>query len=369
MKNSMLFMVSLCAAASAGAQSSVTLFGTVDINYQLARQGGVSVTRMVGSGANSYSALGFRGTEDLGGGLAAGFWIEGALNADNGSGAFGTSANNQVVAPGSANDGLVFNRRSTVSLWSQQWGELRLGRDVTPTYWNLTLFDPFGTTGSGAASNISLSGLTPVSRVQTAIRASNAIMYLTPGCTAAYGGPFGCTGFYGELMHARGENPSGTPNSQDGNYSGLRAGYAAGPFNISFATGTTRLQVGDVTARNVGASWLSGPVVVMAQYFSDKSDGATVPSLGRGWLIGARGTWGASSVPISYSTVRSDAPGTPTASKLAVGYVYSLSKRTAIYTTFSTVHNKNGAAAGGGGVPSAVNATWTGLDIGLRHHF
>lgn len=369
MKKILLFAASLCAAASTCAQSSVTLFGTVDINYQFARQGGVSVTRMVGSGANSYSALGFRGTEDLGGGLAAGFWLEGALNADNGSGAFGTSLNNQQVAAGTANGGLVFNRRSTVSLSSARLGELRFGRDVTPTYWNLTLFDPFGTTGSGAASHISVNGLTPISRVQTAIRASNALMYFTPGCTSAYGGPFGCSGFYGQLMHARGENASGAANSQDGNYRGVRAGYAAGPFNVSLATGTTRLQAGDVTARNIGASWNLGPAVLMGQYFSDKSEGAAVPSLGRGWLVGARANWGASSVPVSYSRIRSNAPGEPTASKFAIGYVHSLSKRTALYTTFSSVHNKNGAAAGGGGVPGVPNATWTGMDFGLRHHF
>ena len=81
------------------------------------------------------SRLGFRGTEDLGGGLNASFWLEAGLNNDNGTGA-STSTNNSTStsqAGASGSQGLTFNRRSTVSLAST-WGELRLGRDaIRPT--------------------------------------------------------------------------------------------------------------------------------------------------------------------------------------------------------------------------------------------
>ena len=73
-----------CGAASA--QSGVTIFGVVDTNVQQTRADGVGRTTGVGNGGYATSRIGFRGTEDLGGGLSAGFWLEGSLNSDTGSG-------------------------------------------------------------------------------------------------------------------------------------------------------------------------------------------------------------------------------------------------------------------------------------------
>lgn len=369
-------MKSLFAAACAAlfancayAQGSFTAFGTVDINFQRASQGGVNVQRLNGNGANSYSALGFRGSEDLGDGLSASFWLEAALNADNGSGAFGTSANNQTSGASSPNADFVFNRRSTVSLRSKDWGEIRLGRDVTPTYWNLTLFDPFGTAGSGASSQLSAGALNRLSTTQTSIRASNALMYFAPGCTAEYGNPFGCSGFYAQGMAALGENASSAANADDGNYRGLRVGYATGAFNVSAAAGKTSLLAGDVSASNLGASWKLGFGQVMGQVFRDSTSMASVPNKSHGWLLGARLNLGAVTIPVSIGSATNNGINSPSADKFSVGYVYNFSRRTATYATYSSVRNKNGATAGGGGVPSVANATWTGVDIGLRHHF
>lgn len=131
------------------AQSSITLFGVADAaishysvksvyyNSPLPSLPPVASPIEVGrsqtvlsSGGNASSRLGFRGTEDLGGGLAASFWLEAALNLDTG-----------------AVPNLAFSRRSTVSL-SGNAGELRLGRDYVPTYWNESVFDPMGAVGS-----------------------------------------------------------------------------------------------------------------------------------------------------------------------------------------------------------------------------
>ena len=127
-------------AGVASAQSSVTLFGVVDATVSAtvrAKASSRQARQLTNSGYNS-SRLGFRGTEDLGGGLAASFWLEAGVNNDDGTGA-ATSSNNQRVGTTSAHrsgtQGLTFNRRSTVSL-SGGFGELRLGRDYTPTFWN-----------------------------------------------------------------------------------------------------------------------------------------------------------------------------------------------------------------------------------------
>ena len=133
-----LFALAALSAASgvASAQSSnVTLFGVVDVNLRYVNNDGGTQYQMSQDGLAS-SRLGFRGTEDLGGGLTASFWLEGALNPD-----IGTAS------------GQSWQRRSTVSL-AGGWGELRLGRDYTSTFWNLGVFDPFGTVGVGNAGNL-----------------------------------------------------------------------------------------------------------------------------------------------------------------------------------------------------------------------
>src|SRR5688500_3156954 len=86
MKKSLLALAALSAfAGAASAQSSVTLFGIVDAAFTRLSAGGVSVRGLTNSNYNS-SRLGFRGVEDLGGGLRAGFWLEGAVFNDSGDG-------------------------------------------------------------------------------------------------------------------------------------------------------------------------------------------------------------------------------------------------------------------------------------------
>jgi len=134
MKKSLVALAALAVAGVASAQSSVTLFGVVDASVtgysNTARderatvfpnqfgipvylnQGSVKTSRReLANSAYNSSRLGFRGTEDLGGGLAASFWLEAPISNDDGS---------QGVA--------TFARRSTVSL-SGGFGEIRLGRD------------------------------------------------------------------------------------------------------------------------------------------------------------------------------------------------------------------------------------------------
>ncbi len=343
-------------AIPALAQSSVTIFGVVDASYQHASQGGASVNRVNGSGGNQISRLGFRGIEDLGGGLSASFVLDMGLNIDTGTGGL-TSTNNQAAS----GSGITFNRRSTVSLISKTLGELRVGRDFTPTYWNLTAFDPFGTAGAGSAASIIQSNLSKVSTVQTALRASNSVGYFLPQSK----------GVYGQLMYAMGENPSDAPNGtrKDGNYAGLRIGYAEGNLHVALAHGRTSLASGDVTTTNAGASYAFGPVKPMVQIFQDRKDNVATPNRSSGFLVGAQFTVGAGYIPVSYSQIHDNAAIERKAKLLAIGYVYNLSKRTAVYTTFSRIGNSGGASVSGGGVAGVANATWRGADIGIRHSF
>ena len=92
MKKSLIALAVLAASGAAMAQSSVTLFGIVDAGVTYAKtSGGDNVYGLTNSG-NATSRLGFRGVEDLGGGLKAGFWLEGAIQNDSGTGAGGGAA-------------------------------------------------------------------------------------------------------------------------------------------------------------------------------------------------------------------------------------------------------------------------------------
>src|SRR5215203_7136436 len=109
MKKSLLALAVLGAYAGvASAQSSVQLFGTLDVNARYIKNSGRDRALSMGTDGINSSELRFQGIEDLGGGLKAGFNIRSGFNPDTGT-------------TGSK----FWNRRATVSLYSNA-GELRL---------------------------------------------------------------------------------------------------------------------------------------------------------------------------------------------------------------------------------------------------
>ena len=358
MKKSLVAMAILAAAGVASAQSSVTLFGIVDAalaHGSGSGDGSSSKTQLTDSGYNS-SRLGFRGTEDLGGGMSASFWLEAGMNNDNGAGDL-TSTNNQVGGT-TGGGGLTFNRRSTVSLASGL-GELRLGRDYSPQFWNQTVFDPFGTNGVGTTQTLN-SGLGG----PTAVRASNAIGYFLPGNLG---------GFYGQFQHYLGENnQTGLATQDDGKGTGIRLGYAAGPVNVALATSSTKFAptatTGDIKSTNLGGSYNFGMFQLMALATRDRVE-QTTSLTGKGYLLGGLVPVGAGQIRASYSNYKTDATGAPKSKKIALGYVHNLSKRTALYTTFARVTNDGGAKQALNNAVTAPNERSTGYDFGVKHSF
>ena len=385
MKKSLTAVAALAVAGLASAQSSVTLFGVIDagVTYQSATSRdpvtGVASKQskwsLANSGYNS-SRLGFRGTEDLGGGLAASFWLEAPITNDDG--ATGVS---------------TFNRRSTVSL-SGGFGELRLDRDYTATFWNDTVFDPFGTNGSGSSVINTVSGSTGLNNANY-VRASNMVGYFLPPNLG---------GFYGQVQYSLNENTktsatdlTAASSSSAGRYVGGRFGYANGPLDVALAMGenvaadTTSL-TRKVQTINLGASYDFGPVKLFGELSNVKNKFELAAGNSRdsynGYLIGASMPVGAGLVRASYSMVRYNegAAGLtgedPRVQKLAIGYVHNLSKRTALYATVARVNNRNDAAYTGSlsaasttGYGSAgvgytgLPRSSTGYDFGIRHAF
>jgi len=353
MKKNLLALAALSAASGlAAAQSSVTLFGVIDLNLRYVDNDGVKQYQMSQDGLAS-SRLGFRGVEDLGGGLRASFWIEGALNPDTGTAL-----------------GQTWQRRSTVSL-SGNWGEVRLGRDYTSTFWNLGIFDPFGTVGLGNAGNLVLVPGTFGANVPTGgaygtlVRDNNMVGYFLPSGVAG--------GLYGQFQVAAGENALGQK------YVGGRVGYATGPFNGAVAYGKTQVTNDlDGDQFNLGASWNFG-FVMISGYWGTLDIGNLNQD---NWFIGATAPLGVWTFKASYGQVsRSGIEGAVNiegqrANQFAIGAVYDLSKRTSLYTTWSGINNKDGARfivaplqnvgpLGG----SAANGNSQGLELGIKHSF
>jgi predicted porin len=343
MKKSLVVLAALTAFAGvASAQSSVTLFGVVDLAARNVKNGNASIKSLSQDG-NASSRLGFRGVEDLGGGMRAGFWIEGAISPDTG----GTGQN--------------WQRRSTISLMGG-FGEVRLGRDYTPTFWNHTIFDPFGTNGVGSQTNLmTVQGSTAVlsNGATTLVRANNTIGYFLP----AMGG------LYGQVMVAAGEGVNGNK------YVGARLGYAAGPVNVAVALGNTEVSATrDQKAMNIGASFNAGFMTVMAQYHVYTVDNQTgADPKQKNALVGVLVPVGAGTIKASYGKVGGGATSNA-ASQIAAGYVHDLSKRTALYTHFSKISNEAGArfVASGSGPAfggSSNKPGSTAYEFGVRHSF
>ena len=351
MKRSLIALAALAVVSAASAQSSVTIFGVVDATVAIGNGDTSNKTQLTNSGYNS-SRLGFRGVEDLGGGLKAKFWLEAGVMNDNGAGA-ATNVNNQgaggALAGMNGSQGLTFNRSSWVSVEGSM-GEIRLGRDYTPQFWSFTVYDPFGTNGVGTtqALNSSAGGV-------TIVRASNSVAWKSP----SYSG----FGIWAQTYF--GENASSAA-SQAGDGSAIRVSYDQGPLSLAFAVSKTTTGAGtDVTSTNVAGSYNMGVAQLMAFWNKDENTGAKDVT---GYTIGALVPVApAGTVRVSFSN--SDNGNGAKTDKFALGYVHDMSKRTALYGTFASLSNSGGAAQALNGAATPANGSSTGFDVGVRHAF
>jgi len=326
MKKSLLALAVLGAFAGvASAQSSVTLYGTLDLSGKYVKNDGSAKRYSLSQDGINSSQLGIKATEDLGGGLKAGFVLLSGINADTGS------ANTQF-----------WNRRATVSLWGN-FGEVRLGRDYTPTFWNDTIFDAFGTNGLGDSSH--------VLQMSTAsfVRANNSVGYFLPS---------GIGGVYGQVMAAASEG-------------------AAGPTLNAYATQRMDAIASAPSQKtfNIGGSYDLSVVKLMGYFDQDKLSYTGVDKKENRYSLSAVVPFGQSEIHAGYSASKLDFNGaTSKIDQFALGYVYNLSKRTALYSTVSALKNKNATSnsvASGTAQSAAPTAGGKskGAEFGLRHFF
>lgn len=326
MKKSLLALAVLGAfAGAASAQSTVTLYGRVDLSL-----GKPIGTEDQGIFNGSGSRLGVRGVEDLGGGLKALFNIEHRYQADTGV------ASPTVGAPlAGSSTSRFWHGRSIVGL-EGGFGRVWLGREYTPVFLTSTLLsDPWGNDtvasmdymiGTGAVRNDS------TINYQIAMRGFTAWVQVAEGTDAISNTPDRKVGFAlsygaGPLYAAYGYDDQG---GNDDKWHHFTVNYNFGAFKLLTGFGT-----GDTNAT----------ATVASQSVKTMFVGATMPI-------------GAGELRVGYG--EREIGDVTTIKKAGLGYHYALSKRTTMY--FDVAHDSEATTPIG-------NVEKTGYDVGIKHNF
>lgn len=328
MKKSLLALAVLGAfAGAASAQTNVTIYGIVDAAITRTDTNVSSATWSLDSSGQfnkNGSRLGFKGSEDLGGGLSAIFTLENGFAADNGT-----------LQQGSR----LFGRQAFVGLQGN-FGAVKFGRQYTPMHLALDSVDPFHTGFAGNVENL-FSG--------AGIRTDNTINY-----------SLSANGFSGQLAYTLGENAGN--NSGDRQWAaGL--GYENGPINVQFAYQDANrglVNTADTKVALLGATYNFGAAKLHAAIQTNKAEaaGGVTTTKDRNWMLGVSAPVGAGEVMASF--IRSDdrLAANTDADQYAIGYVHNLSKRTNVYTSFSKQNDK-----------SAANIDSNVFNVGVQHKF
>lgn len=292
-------------AASAQAQSSVQVYGLIDMSAGQFQNAGGTKDKAVQSGNMSTSHFGFKGSEDLGGGLKANFAMESFLRADSG-------------AAGRFNGDTFWARNAYAGL-SGDFGSLTLGRNTTSLFVSTLIFNAFGDSF----------GFSPTIR-----------HYFTYGpTTASYIATVsGDTGWNQSISYS-------TPNmgglsaqlqvaGNDGAVNGRKVGgnvlYFSGAFAGTLAYQKVKPGSADgTTTTHVGASYDLGGAKLYGQYGKVTNDSATVNKGSKLADVGIAVPVGAGKLLAEYGQLKID--GGTKRTTITAGYDYTLSKRTDAY--------------------------------------
>ena len=336
MKKSLLALAVLTAVTGvASAQSSVTIYGKVDLGLVMDSGGPGGKSVRLDSGVTGGSRIGFKGVEDLGGGMKAAFQLETGYCADSAAGApnFCTGSNQ-------------FMGRQAHGDLTGAFGAISAGRQYSIGFNNLSTIDPFGTGFAGQINNI----VDP-----SGIRLNNSVTYATPNMG----------GFVGSAEIAFGEQ---TGNWEANRETGAGLTYASGPAYLGFSFYDVSNAAGNGAARKnftFGGTYDFG--VVKLHALVQKSTGpATLDVLDI--MGGVTVPVGQGNLMASYIHHNDRTSKDSDAQQIGVGYIYPLSKRTSIYTAFAKIQNQHGAAF------TVGNATATGtgnkaFNLGVVHNF
>jgi predicted porin len=312
------------------AQSNVQVYGVLDAAVS-SEDNGVDRHTVVNSGNQSSSRFGFRGTEDLGGGLKALFNLEGGVAIDTG-----------------AADAALFGRRAVVGL-EGGFGTLTVGREYSPiaAVAGATDISSQGFYGSN------LSAFNYLTR-----RLSNSVNYKSSSMS----------GFKILAAWSAGEQAANLPKSD---LKGIGLEYAEGNLYTGAAYHTNNNNVaGDTREYAFGVSYKLGDIEVKGNYMAQDPAGAnnkfTQYNLGAAYAMGP----GKFFLNVQQNKLQNGARG----NGWNVDYSYALSKRTNLYTGYASLDNNSlgNFALNSSSIklaPGKVGADPSVLNAGVRHSF
>lgn len=304
-------------AAPAFAQSSnVTIYGRMNTTIERIKDAtGDTQGQMV----NNASRLGFKGSEDLGGGLKANFLIEHRLGSDDGT----------VT-------GDFWSGDSWVGL-SGGFGEVRLGRLTSAAYFATADYVSMHNHDTGTSAD-ALYGLNFQSWFN-----KNKIAYITPSMG----------GFQGEIQYAFKEDESVIGDSG----LELAANYDMGPLHLG--AGYTKL--GDDQQFAIRGLYEMGPFVFGGYYQRTDLDDAFADGSANVFRLVGMYTMGASefhlNVGLAGDVGDTDDSG---ANQYTLAYNYNLSKRTKLYAFYTKISADSA---------SPFVQDFSSLALGVRHNF
>ena len=338
MKKSILALSLLGAFSGAAfAQSSVTIYGIADVGVQ-GTSAGLGKTAKVTSGQEAGSRLGFKGTEDLGGGLKANFVLEQGVLIDTGA---------------SDQGGRTFGRTTLVGL-SGDFGSVNLGRDKTTTLKFFDKHDPFASAlinnGSGTRALYFVAGKTAQ---DTTGRVSNAIFYNTPDLS----------GFTANVSYGAGEV---TADNSANRSVGLTAGYKVDALEVGYNYAKDNVVGNAISANTVAASYDFGvakPVFIFQKQKDDKGLDRKIYTLAVAAPVTATGKVLAGFTKLSDSATAKDVK------QFSVGYIHGLSKRTDLYAAYAYAKQDANASILSDLFAGAKGSKVHELTAGVQHRF
>jgi predicted porin len=335
MKKSLTALALAGVFASAAQAQTLEMYGIVDMGFVQERGGSAGNISKLTSGAQSGTRIGFKGTEDLGNNLKALFVLETGIAADQG----GFNQNN-----------IAFGRQSFVGLQSDM-GTVTLGRQYTPYFLTMLVGDPFAAGMAGAAQNMLMPG--------SNIRMNDTVKYTSP----VFGG-----GFSGEVAYGFGEVAGGIGKSQQ---LGAFLGYSSSPVNVrlGYLKKNNATNTDDATNYILAANW-DIKVAKLFAAVTDNNEAALVPSRynSQDYLVGVQVPFNKHTFIASYIYKDGGTGTAGNANQVALGYTYTISKRTNLYAAWGRINNDTGIALRVGN-NSEIGSGDKALNLGIRHFF
>jgi predicted porin len=324
MKRTLIVAAATLAASAAMAQSSVNIYGRFNVTLEAQDANGVKIKKLV----DNSSRIGFKGVEDLGGGLKAGFELESGFNVDTGTAA-----------------GEFWGRQSEVNL-SGGFGMVRLGNFTSEAYYATSDYIGLHNHENGSSSDALYAYIG---------RNTNKIAYRAPEFVK---------GLTAEASISLGEG-GGRLRSYD-----AAVNYQLGTLHLGFgyekshATGAAKA----ASQYAVSALYETGPFIFGGMVQRDSE--AFGPGNRTNFRVSAAYMMGPSEFHLNVGSAGDYSELSNSGAKqFTLGYNYKLSKRTKVYGFYTVINDSKFGLYTGGPRANGKDGEFSSLAVGVRHNF